>query len=984
MMMENITQPQTRDAKSEALNEYEELTWLRHQQCEQGIHQYAIAIKLSHHIDRSKLLTAIERACAHYPELKTLYQFDDELGLIKAFAPTVSNIISLDSVSFEQQAIERLRQCQAAAIDLHHQPGLQFHVYLLNQGEVILGAVVHPILQQQMCWRDVFSAISRAYQQQPFDASIRASHLQPELMNLDRVKCHVPGLERAALDVTTKHSPSEPTVANTFSACLDIEQLTKLSGDELAKRNVLNGVAALFAKQISQVTDRPMVKVSLPRELDDRFFELGATMIESNLVCVELDCSRDDPAYIVAQIESQMQQTAQLSSETTMPHVLVSWLADPVTFLRFDGVSVDRVALPTTDCRFELSLAMGVNCRQEGVIELTTAPNLSAYAGGWMLESLLKALDGQPHNELQLRSLTVPTDAISPIDILSQEVTQNPATSEQQPEKDIAQLIVNEFRDALGKPEMSVDDDFFDMGGHSLIATRVIGRLLKQHQVEIHINDLFSYSSAAALAQKATVHQTEVTTPHLDEQTRSDDDAFPLSLAQNSLWKAKQKYAEFGLHHIFNIPFALHFIDPVDEQVFGQAFNDLLIRHPGLRTQFFEQNGEPLQRVVPVAELDEYQWFWTSDETPSEPHAAALKQESGHGFDLANELPLRLKFIRDAQSKQQYLSLLFHHIVLDEWSVNILMDELNQAYQARIQGREPEWSFEPLPFHQYAQKQHASGMNQQHQAFWKQHLHDATWSSPIFDHNHPLSVVYEEDDNQGGWVEFKIEPQVSEQLYQLAKCRSASLFNVMYAGIITALRLLGAPQNLVVGTPASGRLDAEFFDTVGYFTTMVVHMNRVEESLSVVDIIEQVKQTINGSMPYTDIPIDLIEEALLAPGEERENHIFEVFIQLHAKNKLNGYLAGASGETIEFQQVDPDKSEGGLGLQFEVMEEMISGEPRVRVLMSYLAKHYSPAQVELLSNTTSDVLTRFATLGDGDLSLSALRTELKTTNPYIV
>ncbi|MFD2015925.1 condensation domain-containing protein [Vibrio olivae] len=120
-------------------------------------------------------------------------------------------------------------------------------------------------------------------------------------------------------------------------------------------------------------------------------------------------------------------------------------------------------------------------------------------------------------------------------------------------------------------------------------------------------------------------------------------------------------------------------------------------------------------------------------------------------------------------------------------------------------------------------------------------------------------------------------------MYQLAKCRSASLFNVMYAGIITALRLLGAPQNLVVGTPASGRLDAEFFDTVGYFTTMVVHMNRVEESLSVVDIIEQVKQTINGSMPYTDIPIDLIEEALLAPGEERENHIFEVFIQLHAK-----------------------------------------------------------------------------------------------------
>lgn len=120
-------------------------------------------------------------------------------------------------------------------------------------------------------------------------------------------------------------------------------------------------------------------------------------------------------------------------------------------------------------------------------------------------------------------------------------------------------------------------------------------------------------------------------------------------------------------------------------------------------------------------------------------------------------------------------------------------------------------------------------------------------------------------------------------LYQLAKARHASLFNVMYAAISASVHCLGAPEKLLVGTPASGRLDAEFFDTVGYFTTMGVQLVDFTKVQTVWQLIEQVKNSINQSMPYTDIPIDLIEEGLKGVEHETEGHMFEVFIQLHAK-----------------------------------------------------------------------------------------------------
>ncbi|MBZ9558541.1 MULTISPECIES: condensation domain-containing protein [unclassified Modicisalibacter] len=529
----------------------------------------------------------------------------------------------------------------------------------------------------------------------------------------------------------------------------------------------------------------------------------------------------------------------------------------------------------------------------------------------------------------------------------------------------ILDLLLEAFRQALDSPEMTADDDFFDHGGHSLIATRIIGRLLSEHGIEVHLNDLFSHPTAAALAEHARHLSRTEEQEQGGEAVRREVHRVPLSLAQQSLWKV---YEAFGFNQIFNIPFALRFLDCVDEAAFKQAFLDLLERHPGLRTLFHQHGGQVWQEVVPFDAVSRYEWFGYSHET----RGMSLKDEASHRFDLARELPLRIRFMIDQETGEQIVSLLFHHIVLDEWSVNLMMEELEQAYRDRVAGNQPAWRHQPLPFHEFALRQHAAGVNQAHLDYWTERLRGAPPGRPLLADTAATRAENEPASSAGGWVEFKLERDVAAGLYGLAKRNGASLFNVVYAAIAASIQRLGALDEIVIGTSASGRTDADFFDTIGYFTTVVAHRIGFPDTMTLAGLIEQVKYTINESMPRADIPIDLVEEALATVTERGRNRMFEVFIQLHAKNKLNGAFTLRDGKRLEFRQIDPEKDESLLGLQFEVLEEVVEGENDVRVMMSYRADHYGPEQVERIKQTVDETFTRFSRVVDAEVPLASL------------
>ncbi|MFC6487522.1 condensation domain-containing protein [Nitratireductor sp. GCM10026969] len=950
-------------------SEHEERTWLAQQQDPDAVFKRILAYRLGGWPDIAKLVHAVQTLVRAMPDLNARYRFDDDGELHKHFNGDEGQYLEVLSADSRREAVETILARQAAPWHPEHEPPFKV-LLILGRGEVVVALLMHRILDEACSPENVLDNLTRAYNGDPLQPAVMRQTAAPATETdypapVDWIRRGEPDMQIEVIDFgESRANPAKQRVALRYGTVVETDSLNGLAGSPPDALRLLATISVQFAHFLCDLGGHAKIGLVLPRQPEARLGDHGLLAPPDLLhLVVERDLPvADAAARVAAHLEAQQTEASggmRTAPETSLPQAHVAWLTDPRRFFAPRSVTVERLPMPTLETRPDLALAVGLDAEGRTILELVTGQAVSPYAGAFLLERFTDFVRG--------KAVTGAEGAIFPFSLV-RGPKQADATAAASPGRNpadgeaVTALILSEFREALASPEMGPDDDFFDHGGHSLIATRIIGRLLGDHGIEVHFNDLFSYPTAASLARHAKLTDATASASSLADAANSSSIA-PLSLAQMSLWKA---YAAFGFNEIFNIPFALEFLDPVDEHVFECAFTDILERHPGLRTLFVMEGEDVRQQVVPMYELPRYKWFWSSKESED----VDRHQEAGHRFDLARELPIRLRFMVDPATKRQILSFLFHHIVLDEWSVNLMMDELAEAYRARAAGTEPAWATSPRAFQDFARLQNASGVDAAHLAYWTDMLRDAPHGLPLFEGQTAAGDRDGEASPAGGWVEFKLESEICEGLYTLARENSASLFNVAYAAIAASLATLGRLDELVVGTSASGRTDPDFFDTIGYFTTVVAHRVRFTDGMKVGALITTVKNTINESMPHTDIPIDLVEEALgMTPGRD---HLFEVFIQIHAKNKLNGALPTPDGGRLEFRQIDPDKQESLLGLQFEVMEETIGEERAIRVLMSYRADHYRPEQVELIRSTTRNVFALFSRPSASDVVLAEL------------
>lgn len=511
-----------------------------------------------------------------------------------------------------------------------------------------------------------------------------------------------------------------------------------------------------------------------------------------------------------------------------------------------------------------------------------------------------------------------------------------PANTESLPD-----IILAEFRNTLAEPDMTADDDFFDFGGHSLLATRVIGNLQKNHGIKLNFNDFFKSPTAGALAKIARQQQPAVSSAEVQP-----DQSAPLTLAQDFLWQA---YSAFDFSPIYNLPFAIEFQQPVNEEILHQAFNDLIIRHIGLRTLFKTDKQQTRQYTVPVAELNQYKWFWPV----SDSHGVTLSGEAAYKFDLTRELPLRIRLLT-ADNGNTVLSFLVHHMVIDEWSLNTIMTDLSHAYAARLQGQAPVWANTVPAIHEFARRQQQNGINRQHLDYWRSRLQGAKKGLTL---NTDTITLPENTAPQVKWLEIRFDSAFHQHISAFAKLHHASIFSVFYTAIATILQKEGNLDEIVIGTSASGRTDPNYFDTVGYFTTMVAHRTRFTPQQSFTALLADTSEQINESMDYADIPINYIQQALGIP--DNEGLMFDVYIHIHSNNALNGQLNTARG-AIPYRQILPERNESMFGLHFEIMENQINNQYSLSMIITYQAHRYPTVLVERIAKEVQQLLNDLA------------------------
>ena len=253
------------------------------------------------------------------------------------------------------------------------------------------------------------------------------------------------------------------------------------------------------------------------------------------------------------------------------------------------------------------------------------------------------------------------------------------------------------FAETLGLPRVGIHDNFFDLGGHSLLMTQLISKIRAAFDVELPLGTMFEVATIAGLAERIDQAQ-EAARPALRPGRRPE--VIPLSFAQRRLWFLNHLE---GQNPRYNLTLALRIRGTLDQHALESALADLVERHEPLRTVFPETAGIPRQLILdaqtdrPILAVRAI----TEAELPQ-----ALASAASRGFDLAVEPPLRVDLFV-LTPHEQVLLLLVHHIAGDGASLAPLARDLAAAYAARSEGNTPLFTPLPLQYADYTLWQHA-------------------------------------------------------------------------------------------------------------------------------------------------------------------------------------------------------------------------------------------------------------------------------------
>ncbi|MCV7105975.1 condensation domain-containing protein, partial [Mycolicibacterium chitae] len=253
------------------------------------------------------------------------------------------------------------------------------------------------------------------------------------------------------------------------------------------------------------------------------------------------------------------------------------------------------------------------------------------------------------------------------------------------PQTPTEKVVAKVFAEVLGLDQVGLDDDFFALGGDSLIAIRVTGRLQSALDMDVPVRYLFDAPTVGGLADYLDNHRNDATRPPLQPMPRPD--RIPLSFAQQRLWFLDQLQ---GPSPIYNMAVALRLSGNLDAAALGHALGDVVSRHESLRTVFLATDGTPHQVIIPAEQTD-FGWevidaeSWSADRVYE-----ALGAMVQYTFDLTRDIPIRAALLR-TNEYEHALVVVVHHIAGDGWSVTPLVSDLAAAYAARSQGLGPQW-----------------------------------------------------------------------------------------------------------------------------------------------------------------------------------------------------------------------------------------------------------------------------------------------------
>ncbi|MFE2431940.1 amino acid adenylation domain-containing protein [Streptomyces sp. NPDC059373] len=459
--------------------------------------------------------------------------------------------------------------------------------------------------------------------------------------------------------------------------------------------------------------------------------------------------------------------------------------------------------------------------------------------------------------------------AALPAPALGDAVGRGPATP-------LEEVLCGLFGELLDLERVGAEDSFFELGGDSLLAMRLIASIRKALGAEITIRQLFGAPSAAGVARLVADDQGVARGGVV---VRERPDPLPLSFGQQRMWFLNS-LEEAGAGAAYNVPLVLRMSGEVDVIALEAALADVADRHETLRTVYPETGGVPRQHILhgsegrPKLHLREL----AEHEVP-----AALAKAAGRRFDLAHDLPWRTELLVLSDTECA-LVLVAHHIAVDGWSMGVLARDLRAAYAARRRGAPAGWSALPVQYADYALWQHdmlgapddPDSVISAQLGHWRAALAELPEELTLpLDRVRPAVPSF-----KGGSVPVRVDAATHAALADAARRGSATLFMVVQAALGMLLARLGAGTDIPIGTTIAGRGDSALEDLAGFFVNTLVLRTDVGGDPTFAELLARVRETDLSAYAHQDLPFERLVEDLNPARSLARHPLFQVMLLL--------------------------------------------------------------------------------------------------------
>ncbi len=445
------------------------------------------------------------------------------------------------------------------------------------------------------------------------------------------------------------------------------------------------------------------------------------------------------------------------------------------------------------------------------------------------------------------------------------------------------EIVAAIWADLLGAERVGIDDDFFALGGHSLLGIQVLSRLRTAFGVELPVRALFEEPVLEGFSAHidATLRDSAaVAAPPLERTPRTG--RLPLSFAQERLWFLEQ--LEPGTA-FYNIPSVTRFRGPLRVDVLRRGFAEIMRRHESLRTTFGEEHGQAFQVIVsevpsemPVIDLAALPGTARLSRLSQDTELLRLATgEVRSPFDLQRGRLVRALLIRVAP-QDHVLVATMHHIISDGWSMTVLIREMGTLYEA-FSGERPSPLPElPVQYADYAAWQRGCLQGEVLAAeveWWRARLTGVTALQLPTDRPRPPVETF-----RGRQRSVRLPAELAGALHALSRGEGVSLFMTLLAAFQTTLFRYSGQTDLAVGSPIANRNRSETEGVIGFFANTLVLRTNLSGDPTFREVLARVREVTLGAYAHENLPFEKVVMELQPERDMSRNPLFQVMCVL--------------------------------------------------------------------------------------------------------